>query len=75
MKLYTTDHCPRCTIAKKILSGMEYQEKNLTADWDEFQSDCQWHDVRDIREAPILVTDEMIYTGEDVILKLEEMRG
>jgi glutaredoxin len=76
LKFYYTTHCPRCREAKKLLIQDEHEFTAVNTDTDEgyaqLEADCARLELAMPKLSPILVTDDMLYSGGDVVIALEE---
>ena len=71
MKLYTTPGCYKCRTAKKFFDG---ELKDISKDWNEYVEDCneRGFDISEARETPVLMTDGLLFTGQDTVDELKE---
>ena len=76
MKLYSTRYCAKCREAKRILKDDErtYTEVMLDTDagMDELEAECLRLGLDMPRSMPVLIFEDMLYSGGDVIVALEE---
>lgn len=77
MKLYTLSTCPQCHLAADIADKNNVPVYDVDTHWDAFVADCKklGYSITECREAPVLVTEDLLFTGQDVIIELEERFG
>ena len=71
-----TATCVNCRETKRLLEENDYEFvlKDYTNDFDELVELCSKHDVdvSTIKAAPVLVSDEGVFTGYDCIVAIED---
>ena len=73
VEIYTTNYCPYCTRAKKLLEskGIEYSEIKLDSDPNqkyEVMNNLKWKTV------PIILIDNKVIGGYDQLVELEKSK-
>ena len=73
VEIYTTNYCPYCNRAKRLLEskGVEYSEIKLDCDPNqkyEIMNNLKW------RTVPIIVIDEQVIGGYDQLVEIERSK-
>jgi len=76
LTFYYTTHCPRCREAKQLLIQDEREFTAINTDTDagyeRLEADCARLGLYMPKASPVLVTEDMLYSGGDVVIALEE---
>lgn len=76
IQLFSKPNCPQCVATKAALknAAVPFDEMLIDPDMQNLKQACDQIEVdyRDVRSAPVMIANGMVWTGADCLIAVEE---